>query len=68
MIDQQALRDWIERRKRKLQQQQQQASGSVTLPNGLQIHIHLPQQHQKMPLTPDGKSLSVRDTVARYPS
>ena len=67
MIDPIALRRWIEKRKKKLDQDE----GGVTLPNGLVIHINLPQQAQQgqqLPLTPDGKSLSVRDTVARFPA
>jgi hypothetical protein len=64
MIDPDALKKWIERRKKRLSDQQ--GKHGVTLPNGIQIHIHMP-SNEKLPMTPDGKALATRDSVARYP-
>ena len=65
MIDPAMLKKWIERRKKKLQDDEK---GKVTLPNGMVIHIHLPDTSQKLPLSRDGKTLMTQDNVAKYPS
>lgn len=64
MIDPEALRRWITKRKKRLNDAE--GKQGVTLPNGIQIHIHMP-AHDKLPTTPDGKALATRDSVARYP-
>lgn len=66
MIDIGLLQAWIDKKKKK-QEDQADAANTVKLPNGIQIHIHMPKP-QELPLTPDGKSLATRNDVARYPA
>lgn len=65
MIDPAMLKKWIERRKKKLKDDEK---NKVALPNGMVIHIHLPDTSQKLPLSRDGKTLMTQDNVAKYPS
>ena len=67
MIDAVLLKKWLERRKKKLQEDNKNV---VTLPNGMTIHIHMPQMPspQKLPLSRDGKTLMTQTSVEKYPS
>lgn len=63
------LKKWLELRRKRLKDGED-GKQTVNLPNGIQIHIHMPKQGepQKLPLSADGKSLATRDAVAQYPS
>jgi hypothetical protein len=67
VIDPKELKRWIESRKKRLDDEETKGKKKVELPNGIQIHIHMPSP-QKLPLTPDGQSLATRDAVSRFPS
>jgi hypothetical protein len=68
VIDPKELKRWIESRKKRLQDDEEvKGKKKVELPNGIQIHIHMPSA-QKVPLTADGQSVATRDAVARFPS
>lgn len=67
MIDPKELKRWIESRKKRLEEEDTKGKKKIDLPNGIQIHIHMPNP-QKLPLTPDGQSVATRDAVARFPS
>lgn len=67
MIDPKELKKWIESRKKRLEEEDTKGKKKIDLPNGIQIHIHMPNM-QKLPLTPDGQSVVTRDAVARFPS
>lgn len=62
------IKKWLELRKKRLQNEQD-GKQTVNLPNGIQIHIHMPKQPepQKLPLTSDGR-LATTDAIAKYPS
>jgi hypothetical protein len=70
MINPDDLKKWIEARKKRLENEDPKGRKKINLPNGIQIHIHMPQMpaQQKLPLSRDGKTLMTQDNVAQYPS
>lgn len=67
MINPDDLKKWIESRKKRLEGDDPKDKKKISLPNGIQIHIHMPNP-QKLPLSRDGKTLMTQDNVAQYPS
>jgi hypothetical protein len=68
VIDPKELKRWIEQRRKRLMNDEETAGKKkIDLPNGIQIHIHMPNP-QKLPLSRDGKTLMTQDNVAQYPS
>ena len=71
MFDVGQLEKWIKRRKALLAKAEPQQDGkAVGLPNGLTIHVNIDNKGegaQKLPLTADGKYVSVRPAIEQVP-